>query len=514
MSTPEYERLLARRRSAFTHRLDLVDEREAMRYLERYVDLFDVRRNIAFHQYGGPMGARFVSGWFQPKREDGSPKRLVEYHLLSHLTGGSPIAIGRPDAASVIIVDIDNHGNSRVGQTVFERYVAVDDAFRNAPHLVIRSSRTMGVHVYYFLDRAIPVDELNSRVTNHLVASVGPLKKGILELYPQPGTQIRLPLGRGSMVLDEYLAPITRRFRESFFRALRDGRELRHRLDDLAPRREPVHGRGVADRGVREVVVELSSEKTATEKRSRNATNAHHAAVAACEQGVSAPGQRHREGLLLLWDLRIRRGMIKPQCIAAYDNWLTQGAHQSKDLTGPKREQFISQMRKNAVRYIDHLEQRLAEGSLREGRPQVFSLASIISSLRHRPDWRIVGRSALTSDDRSLIAATVLDPWLRRHLETLIGLLRLGTLSASRPIVSLPRAALQLAIGGRKPPMRPMRIVFGANQARTLRRKSGYAKVVEAAVHLELLVLNAKAIRHERCAQYVLHPAVPHVAQV
>jgi hypothetical protein len=69
--------------------------------------------------------------------------------------------------------------------------------------LVIQSSMSKGIHVYYFFDSKIRVNKLQKltklRLNDHGIR----VRPGYCEIFPQINRALRLPLGIGSYVLDE-----------------------------------------------------------------------------------------------------------------------------------------------------------------------------------------------------------------------------------------------------------------------------------------------------------------------
>lgn len=68
--------------------------------------------------------------------------------------------------------------------------------------VVIRSSKSHGVHVYVWLDQSYPTKEVTARAWG-LLADRGLIESPVLDaVHPQPSGTIRLPLGYGSRLLD------------------------------------------------------------------------------------------------------------------------------------------------------------------------------------------------------------------------------------------------------------------------------------------------------------------------
>ena len=69
--------------------------------------------------------------------------------------------------------------------------------------LVIQSSLSRGIHAYHFFDSRISVNKLQKLINKILDSHGIAVRPGYCEIFPQINRALRLPLGKGSYVLDE-----------------------------------------------------------------------------------------------------------------------------------------------------------------------------------------------------------------------------------------------------------------------------------------------------------------------
>jgi len=105
-----------------------------------------------------------------------------------------------------IVIDIDNDPGVAFGEIV----ARVIDLFEAHP-LIIRSSNSLGVHLYYKLNREVETDSMRETVDTiftHYLYNQNWLYERPLEIYPDTSRVLRYPLGRDSFLLGPNGKPI------------------------------------------------------------------------------------------------------------------------------------------------------------------------------------------------------------------------------------------------------------------------------------------------------------------
>ena len=125
----------------------------------------------------------------------GKRATLDDYAIARHLMGKHRVATFPGRTPSTLCLDLDYSTDLKV---------TLDAILRIFPEpLVIQSSMSKGIHLYYFLDSKIRVNKLqkliNKRLNNYGIG----VRPGYCEIFPQINRALRLPLGKGSYVLDE-----------------------------------------------------------------------------------------------------------------------------------------------------------------------------------------------------------------------------------------------------------------------------------------------------------------------
>jgi hypothetical protein len=138
------------------------------------------------------------------------------------------VATFAPEVSRYLCIDIDHS----------KHFLWVYNTVREwIPHsLVILSSDRKGVHIYAFIDFDFPIrtHKIFSTTTMELKIRKIDTAPGICEVFPAPNKFLRLPLGRGSCLLDpKTLAPMKLSLAESI-NFIKDNL-WRHTFEELFP---------------------------------------------------------------------------------------------------------------------------------------------------------------------------------------------------------------------------------------------------------------------------------------
>lgn len=449
-------------------------------------------------------------GWRAAKhRRTGDPTRLSDYylgqHLFGRLTAAAKWQLDDDFTVRLAVIDIDadrrTRSRSRKRASFTHRVGAVRRALREISHLTIRSSSSGGVHLYIFLDRAYPAPRVRTALQGLLEAAGLDIAPGEIEIWPSAHA-LRLPLGRGSCILDRNLRPVFAR-RDAAGRILRDTVRSVVHLDAFADEhqvslqqlerachddRVPL---GVTHERSNDLDV-LVPKATRSPRRKHPPTarlTAYRDRVAAAHRGVSAPGRRYEEASLVVWDLRVAQGFPPETVMKKFSEWLERGDHHSDDLERDLLGTRFRMMR-DAEGYLAHLERRIEAGELRPGGgggAPVISLLRVVRDLRtaHGKAWRDAALARLTAPDRRLLDTKIRDAWIRDHLAVFIGLLRIAMLRRpATTLVAMHRTALVAIAGGKPRPLRAPRSVqrkLGVSAYLTLRRAAERHGLIELA---------------------------------
>ncbi|MCH7498177.1 MAG: hypothetical protein IH971_10040 [Candidatus Marinimicrobia bacterium] len=151
----------------------------------------------------------YKSPWQFVKSKTGIPIGVKEYENLRHLVGDIWVAKCCPGKTDFICIDIDNKGPV----PVMIRYIEVCSLF-HVPAIVFRSSKSGGLHVYYFFPTKVWRDPLKNWLQNRI--SGLPQFDIPLEYLPGNLDHLRLPLGRDSILLSpQTLEPMGLTLKES-----------------------------------------------------------------------------------------------------------------------------------------------------------------------------------------------------------------------------------------------------------------------------------------------------------
>lgn len=160
-------------------------------------------------KYGEKYIRRFGKAWVHATKNR-KLKKLHPVHTVMHLLGAGIFGVFRLRRTRVLVLDIDGK-TPRTRATIEERYWAARRALGMAPCVLLRSSTspTAGLHVYFFLRRRHRSERVNWLASSALRRAGLVLGAGRLEVFPNGGNGVRLPLAPDSMMLDpETLKPV------------------------------------------------------------------------------------------------------------------------------------------------------------------------------------------------------------------------------------------------------------------------------------------------------------------
>jgi len=420
--------------------------------LYKYCDLLEIpigKSPVFKHQYNGHGG----KSWFQDKNKDGNPKRVQYIHVASHLLGKTPIACGTSQNTQLFRVDLDCHNEEDL-DTLYQRLGDVEKALNHLPYVLIRSSGSYGLHLYYRLALTFDADCLRSLVLNRLqdVKRRWGIK---VEVYC--GTsQIRLPFGEKSCLLNrDTLEPIG-----SKYKASKLYKDLQATLASFVAEIESCtigveHIKDVLLEGARESDVRVG-EVARLGGSGPLYGPAFWESVEASRYGVSDYGNRWDEYRRQVFFWYITQGNDRRNTIRFVRDWVECGHHRSRDFESRKRQTERSLIR-NINRYLDHLDRGLAEGRLYKGNPerdvtQMPALSVLVTTARGMSDdWRSWVKEWVRPEDRTRLEDVKGDEWLFEHLLVLIGLLRYGVAYYGKLTeITLSSQAFQTICGGRR----------------------------------------------------------------
>lgn len=134
------------------------------------------------------------SNW-QRRTFNGKQAALDNHPILDHLIGKYWIATFPKAYTKYLCLDLD------YSQDIEQRARKVLKAFPGS--LVFRSSASKGLHVYYFLEKNIRNTKFERLIRRRLDFFGIEARPGLCEIFPQEVKPLRLPLGKGSFLLDE-----------------------------------------------------------------------------------------------------------------------------------------------------------------------------------------------------------------------------------------------------------------------------------------------------------------------
>ena len=156
--------------------------------IQNYVELFiDERRHFYVREREG-------KAFFHKAR------RLRDEDIMRHLRGEQWIGVVRAPKTRILGVDLDAKGGSLdAREAMVKRYQRIAGTL--PPSLVVRSSESGGLHLYWFLDEEVDTAGLVDAVGEFFRGLGLEVRAGAVEIRPTTGQCLRLPFGRGSVLL-------------------------------------------------------------------------------------------------------------------------------------------------------------------------------------------------------------------------------------------------------------------------------------------------------------------------
>jgi hypothetical protein len=134
-------------------------------------------------------------GWFAANNRAGEPIPLDEYKIFHHLAGDYWTAKRPPGITDFFAIDVDVHDFGGLDERCHALIRTI------GPGLVIRSSDSGGVHIYWGLPYKMSSKELGTLLEKILALAGLDIQLGFIETFPGSVPHLRLPLGRGSVIL-------------------------------------------------------------------------------------------------------------------------------------------------------------------------------------------------------------------------------------------------------------------------------------------------------------------------
>jgi len=265
----------------------------------------------------------------------GKHATLDDYAIARHLTGKHLVAVFPGSYTKYLVLDIDQSGYQK------EILKAVLQILPDP--LVIQSSATKGIHVYYFFDPVIRVDKLEKLMGTILNTHEVPVRPGYCEVFPQMKRALRLPLGKGSYVVDpQTLDPIHRNAADGI-RFIKEN-IIYHSIDKVLPYGESgdelIKCDSVPYKPTRNTVELPVETGIATSKRHLNpltdpsdkftGREFHDLIDGLLREGIQRPGTRYvlqSKLIFHFWSL----GYSREKCYEVISQWYLSHNHQSKN---------------------------------------------------------------------------------------------------------------------------------------------------------------------------------------
>jgi hypothetical protein len=166
--------------------------------------------------------------WLVIKSKTGKFIKLHDHVVAYHLLGKYWLGVLAPEVPWHLCIDID------ASESLPSIYRIVRDW---VPHpIVFRSSNSKGLHVYAFRDFDFPIraNKLIRITSKELKIRGVKTAPGICEVFPAPNKFLRLPLGKGSCLLDpKTLTPMNLSLGESI-KFIKENLR-RHSFEELFP---------------------------------------------------------------------------------------------------------------------------------------------------------------------------------------------------------------------------------------------------------------------------------------
>jgi len=310
--------------------------------------------------------------------------RATREDLLLHLHRSRPLAVEWPHESRIFVLDLDRVLGASVSKELefLQRIEAVRTAF-DGELIIVRSSTSRGIHAYAHLDKRYGCHEIAHFVCDTLLRAGISLSPGRVELWPRTACPLRMPLGRGSTILDpDTLMPLAGRFTRGN-RLLRDvpkaielfaemAAENARPLKDWARRprarsKAPKSNPKTRNRGhIVERIEPLTSLATSNPSSPELLYgNDYKASIAAIEERGFSESHRNDELLKYVFDLRIVRGFPNERALAELADLVhrKEKLHTSKELRTNLRR-GLRKIIRSAESYLRRLDALLTKGHL------------------------------------------------------------------------------------------------------------------------------------------------------
>jgi hypothetical protein len=137
------------------------------------------------------------SPWYQPKNRNKESFPINRYAVVRHLSQEYWVARDIPKETDFFCIDLDVHET----ESLYKLYEQIKIII-GIP-LVFQSSKSGGLHLYYFLERSFKRKWLAVQLKQVFDNRHITLKPGLIETFPGFNHQhLRLPLGKDSVLLD------------------------------------------------------------------------------------------------------------------------------------------------------------------------------------------------------------------------------------------------------------------------------------------------------------------------
>jgi hypothetical protein len=534
------------------------DATTVVQQVDAFTVLMGLRCGRPFNANGGWLEIngelRRTYGWQRRKRG----KRdvgLCRLHVMAHLRGQYVIAQPAGDFTRWVVIDLDIH-NEADADSLLDRVARVRNALGDAPVIIVRSSTSWGLHLYYRLTDEVPSGQAHDEVVEALRRGGVEVKRGHVEVFPAGGEALRVPLGAGSTILDDATwEPLGARYTKCRRALLRDVAASLQLMRQLADERQvkladltsfkltavpgsiPTKPKGQVVAHMLEVgrggAAPSSAGPAGCSPSPGSSSGDYFKRLAALQAGVSAQKMRYEEAKLLRWDLVRRQGLNHAQALAAFTEWLDRGQHHSRDLThrwASTRKAMLRQADKAIAHLIRTAGQHGGQGRSwlgeRAGRASWRSFATYLHYMRNhlgKRRWRTAARGALTAADHEALSRLQSD-WVRQRLGLVLCVIRYGAAKFGHPrVLSVPRRALMTIAGGHPPPADALadRLPFDAASVDAWgvpkpEVKSAYGVVLSAAQRIGLLLrcIHGRPIRKVRATLFdvLMSPAATSAA--
>ena len=381
--------------------------------LQKYWETF-VGLRLHGHAYSPPLFHLTAEGW-RPLRSNGRHHRLDNTQLRRHLSRDATLAAKwHPDLeCNLAVIDIDTHDEDELdstqltlfgpepGHSALDRLWRVRRAFPIS--LIIRSSKSDGLHVYVFFDRFHRAAVVRESVIARL-AHVG-LKPapGHIEVWPS-NQNLRLPLGAGSCIVEvdpertNHLRPTYARFDSRRHLHRQPHLDISHAYEfarsnrvplpwTLPPR--PTNRRLRKNEPTIQPALPQPARAPSDPTHNRLLKGAEYRAEVAQIQHGARTGMRRNDAEKLLFSLYVVRGLDHATALKQFEHWLRTADHTSRDLTGKAKESCIRSMITSAPKTLDRLDRGIEAGRLVRGvhmkrQPGAASLEAMVTKAKRR----------------------------------------------------------------------------------------------------------------------------------